>query len=417
MRGIAQVALAASLIVGVTAQPHQHQHRHLHAKNHARSPVEKREGDVTVTAVVPGPTVVEYKLGDQTIDSKEAEEGLSDGLFIVVGETTPTFVPPPPPPPPTTSSASVPTDAGAQFFEKKKSSSAPAPVATPSPAAPAVPSGIDANFPSGKIPCSHFPSDYGALAIDWVGTQGWTSLQVPDSYVPGVSIKNIVAPISGGCSKGMFCSYACPPGYQKTQWPETQGATGQSVGGLWCNSNGFLELTRPSHPRICEQGVGNVFVQNKMSGSAAVCRTDYPASENMVIPLDTKPGGHYELTNPSSNDYYMWQGKPTTAQYYVNRLNLAVQDACTWTSSVLPDAAGNWAPTNIGLGRDAFGVTWISIFPNLPTSHATLNFNIEITGDVNSQCALKNGVYTGGGNGCTTAISSPNGTATIVFTN
>lgn len=405
MKGIVQVALAASLIVGATAQPHQHQHRHLHAKKHARSPVEKRDADVTVTAVVPGPTVVEYKLGDETIDSKEAEAGISDGLFIVLGETTPTFVPPPPPPPPTTTSTpTIPTTVAAQFFEKKPSSSVkppPAPSATPSQASDPVASGIDADFPSGKIPCSHFPSDYGAIPIDWVGTDDWTSLQVPDSYIPGVSIKNIVAPISGGCSKGMFCSYACPPGYQKSQWPQSQGATGQSVGGLWCNSNGFLELTRPSHPKICEPGVGNVFIKNNMSGSSSVCRTDYPASENMVIPLVTSPGGTYSLTNPSSKNYYMWQGKPTTAQYYVNKLNVPVQDACTWTSSMLPDAAGNWAPTNIGVGQDENGVTWLSIFPNLPTSHATLDFNIEITGDVASQCALKNGVYTGGGNGCT----------------
>lgn len=402
MKGIVQVALAATLIAGAVADSH-HQHRHLHVKRAV-----KRDADVTVTSVVAGPTVVEYVLDDKKIDSSKAEEGLSDGHYVVVGETTPTFNPPPPPPPPSTTAA-IPSAVDAQFYEKKTSSTA---APSPSPVA----AGIDSDFPSGKIPCSTFPSEYGALAIPWLNTEGWTSLQQPGTYTPGVSMNNIVAPISGGCKTGMFCSYACPIGYQKTQWPVTQGATGQSVGGLYCNSAGFLELTRPSHPRICERGVGNVFVQNKLSGKSCVCRTDYPASENMVIPIETMPGGTYELTNPASNDYYVWQGKPTTAQYYVNKLNVDLDQACVWTSTKYPGAAGNWAPINIGLGQDAFGITWISIFPNAPTSQASLDFNIEITGDVNSKCALKNGQYTGGLNGCTTDITG-NGTATVVFTN
>ena len=202
----------------------------------------------------------------------------------------------------------------------------------------------------------------------------------------------------------MMCSYACPPGYQKTQWPAEQGATGQSVGGLWCNDDGFLELTRPEYPKICEQGAGGVYVRNELSSSAAVCRTDYPGNEAMTIPVATSPGGTYPLTNPDSATYYKWQGKATTAQYYVNNAGVAVEDACVWTSSKFPSSAGNWAPTNIGVGKSEAGETYISIFPNLPTSTAVLDFDIEIVGDISGTCWLKKGQYSGN-NGCTVSFS------------
>ncbi|KAG7102081.1 secreted beta-glucosidase SUN4 like protein [Verticillium longisporum] len=122
----------------------------------------------------------------------------------------------------------------------------------------------------------------------------------------------------------------------------------------------------------------------------------------MVIPTIPQPGEKVALTNPSANDYYVWNNLPTTAQYYVNKKGLPVEDACTWNSPVDPKGAGNWAPINIGTGKAADGNTYISIFPNLPTSTAQLDFNIEIIGDVNTKCALIDGQYTGGGStGCT----------------
>lgn len=416
MKGIVQVALAASLAAGAVGQPHAHQHRHLHEKKQA----EVKRDAVTITSVVAA-TVTEYVLDGQVVELSKAQDGIKGGDFVVVGSSTPTFVPPPP------ASSTV----AAQFFEVKASSSSsssetptptpepttettPEPTPTPSPtstssaASVAVATGIDEPFPTGDAApdCSVFPSAYGALPIDWLGTGGWTSLQQPDQYVPGVKINSIVAPTSGGCGKSMFCSYACPPGYQKTQWPEdSQGATGQSVGGLWCNAQGKLELTRPSHPTICEKGAGGVTIKNSLSGLATVCRTDYPASEAMVVPLVTTPGGEFELTNPSSKDYFWWQGNPTTAQYYVNKLGIDEKNACVWTSADYPKEAGNWAPINIGVGKALTGITFLSIFPNWPTTQATLDFNIKITGDVNSECKYENGVYTGGSTtGCTVSL-------------
>lgn len=406
MKGVLKTALAAAVVVGVAAQPHNHGHRHLHAKKHAQSPVEKRD-TVIVTEVVEGPTVVEYVLDGQKVDPAKAEDGISKGLYLVKGSSTPTFSAPPPAV--TTSKASV--DHGGQFFEKATTTTpttttAPPPPPTTSAAPPALPTGLDADFPSGKIKCDQgVPTEYGAVNVTWTGTEGWTTLAKFGQWIKGVQIDNIVSPTSGGCQPGMMCSYACPPGYQKSQWPAEQGIRGQSVGGLWCNDDGFLELTRPDHPKICEPGAGGVFIKSELPGNAAVCRTDYPGNEGMYIPLETTPGGTFPLTNPESATYYIWEGKTTTAQYYVNNLGVAVEDACTWSSPKYPSSAGNWSPTNIGVGKSADGITYISVFQNLPSSTAVLNFDIEVTGDISGTCTLKSGTYSGN-NGCTVRRNS-----------
>lgn len=417
MKGLIQVALAAALAAGATAQPRAHLHRHQHVKKHDHAAVQKRDS-VTVTSVVAA-TVTEYVLDGKTVDVQTAKDGIKVGDFIVIGSTNPTFTPPPPPPSSTSSTESSSSTQAAQFFEHKSSTSE---TPTPTPTETPVATGIDVPFPTGDDapPCSVFPSAYGAVPVDWLGTEGWTSLQQPSNgYVPGVKIDTIVAPTSGGCTNNTFCSYACPAGYQKSQWPEdSQGATGQSVGGLWCDATGKLRLTRPSHKTICQKGAGGVFIKNNLSGKAAVCRTDYPASENMVIPLETTPGGTFEVTNPDSNDYYWWDDKPTTAQYYVNLLDVPVEEGCKWVSEKWPKSAGNWAPINMGVGKATTGITFLSIFPNTPTSNAELNFNIKITGDVNSECKLEGGVFSNGDpTGCTTAISKEGGTAIIEFYN
>jgi hypothetical protein len=362
--------------------------------------VEKRgKKTVYVKEIVKGPTVVEYVLGGQKIDEKKAEEGIKKGSYVVVGKTTPSFSAPPP----VYSTSSASPDGG-QFFEANKhaatSSSAPAPAEPSQPATP-VGGGLDSDFPSGKVPCSSVPTDYGAIPIPWANTDGWTTLMKVGQYVKGMSFDNIEQPKGTGCKPGTMCSYACPPGYQKTQWPEDQGATGQSVGGLYCNSEGFLELTRPSHSKLCEEGAGGVFVRNELSSNAAVCRTDYPGNEGMTIPIDTQPGQTYPLTNPVSANYYQWQGKRTTAQYYVNNEGVSVEQACTWDSSQFPSSAGNWAPINVGVGKSDDGITYLSIFPNLPTTKALLDFNIEIEGTYSGECWYRNGQYAQSPTGCT----------------
>lgn len=431
MKSIINVALAASLAAGAAAQPHNHHHAHLHKKQ--ASPVEKREPDV-VTEYAVGPTVTLYQLGGKEISHEKAEEGIEDGLFVVVGESKPTWSPPPPPPEPSTTSEAPESSTlvmAAQFFEEKETSSTPSPTPEPAPApsssskkAPAPKpttasgsggsasggSGLDSKFDDGKVKCSEFPSSYGALYLDWLGTKGWSGIQRVPLYNPGdSSITLIETAIDGeGCSPKSFCSYACPVGYQKTQWPEAQGSTRESIGGLYCNADGYLELTRPAKTKLCEPGVGGVYVKNDLDDIAAVCRTDYPGTESMVIPTIPQPGEKLALTNPSAPDYYVWDGKPTTAQYYVNKKGYSLGDSCVWNSPKDPKGAGNWAPINIGTGKAADGNTYISIFPNWPTTTDVLDFNIEIVGDVNSKCALIDGTFIGGSStGCTVSRSSP----------
>lgn len=436
MKGLAHLTLAATLIAGVAEAQHANHHRHLHAKRD----VAKRSPEVVVK-YEQGPTETTYVIDGKTISADEAKAGLADGRYLVVGESQPVFSPPPPPAPKSTTQAAI-------FVEQKPTSSsssseAPKPTSTAPPSSnTSTPTGLDAPFPNGTIPCSSLPTEYGARPLDWLGIGGWASIMQPDEkkWTPGTMIATLHQTVSGGCTPNCFCSYACPNGYQKTQWPETsQGATGQSIGGLWCNAEGFLELTRPEVKTLCTAGAGGVFVQNNLPGTVAVCQTDYPGNEQMSIPLETLPGQKYTLTNPDAKKSYFWKGSPTSGQFYVNPLNVPVEDACVWTSPTNPDSAGNWAPVNMGVGKDVHGITYLSIFPNLPTSHAQLDFDIEITGDITAPCALKGGSYTGGGNGCTvstlyrgvlvlnenactntndlqqTAISKPGGQATIVF--
>jgi hypothetical protein len=429
MRGIIKTAVAAAVVAGVAAQPHLHghghHHRRLHDKKQAESHVERRDGTVIVTKVVEGPTVTEYVMEDgEKVDPEKAKEGLDKGLYVVMGSTKPSFSAPPV----SLSTSLALPEHGGQFFEKTTSTPAPtttsAAPATSSAAPPPPPPkpkqkgpvGLDADFPSGEVTCDKVPTEYGAVEIGWTGTKGWTTLAKFGKWMKGVAINNIHSPTSGGCGPGMMCSYACPPGYQKTQWPAEQGATGQSVGGLWCNEDGMLELTRPNATKLCEPGAGGVYVRNELSTNAAVCRTDYPGNEAMVIPLDTYPGETYPLTNPDSKTYYWWQGAATTAQYYVNNAGVEVEEACTWKSAKFPDSAGNWAPTNIGVGKSLLGETFISIFPNLPTSNAVLDFNIKIIGDISGTCWLKKGQYYGSDKGCTVGMRE-GGKATIVFSN
>ncbi|PNY26143.1 Secreted beta-glucosidase sun1 [Tolypocladium capitatum] len=415
MKNLINYTLAASLAAGAAAHSHNHLHRHV--KKDAGSKVEKRQPDA-VTEFVVGPTETVYQLGGLVVDVEKAKAGLNNGDYVVVGETTPTYAPPPPPP--------KPTKLAAEFVEKPSPSYAPPPPpATTSQPKPPPPkpspsysggTGLNAPFPSGQLRCSQFPSQYGAVPLDWLNMGGWSGLQfVPGFSASSLSISSIITGIAGqSCAPGCMCSYACPSGYQKTQWPKAQGATKQSIGGIFCNPDGYLELTRDGSSTLCEPGAGGVNIQNDLSEVVSTCRTDYPGTESMVIPAIAQPGQQIALTNPVQDAYYIWDGLPTSAQYYVNKKGLGPKDACVWNSPSDPTGAGNWSPMNIGVGKAKDGITYLSIFPNLPTSNAQLDFNIEIKGDVNSPCSYINGQWSGGSNGCTTGMK-PGGQATIRY--
>lgn len=414
---VLKLAIAASLGSAAVAQPHRHGHAHHHKREN--SPLQERD---VVTTYVPA-TVTQYMMGDKVVSPEEAQAGLDKGLYVVVGETTPTFTPPPAPAVTSTSSKE-----DGVFIEKVTSSSSssssstppptttstPTPTSTPEPK-PATPTysvssgatGIDADFPDGELDCDTFPADYGALALDYLGLGGWSGLQyTPNFSLKDLAISYIETGISSPSKQTGFYSYACPDGYVKTQWPKAQGNTGQSIGGVFCNAQGKLELTRGDvSKKLCEKGIPGITINNKMSFGTSVCRTDYPGTENMVIPLDATPGGIFQLANVASDNYYVWQGKATTLQYYVNKKGVNAEQGCRWVCDSDPQGCGNWAPINIGVGQSSDGTTYLSIFPNSAVSTAVLDYNIDISGDNSIPCYYHVGKgFAGSPTGCTVSL-------------
>jgi hypothetical protein len=404
MRLAAHATLALALAGPIAAsKAHRHAHHHVH----------DRRAVAYVDA--PAATVLAYEYDGQLISAAEACQGLQDGSMDWAAGSSAD---------PCAASA-TPSAAGAQFLQA--SPSAAAATAAPSPSAQdlsdlAVNPNVDVDFPDGQLDCSTFPYDYGAIDISWMDLGGWSGIQyVQDNGARVTSIVTAIAgnacaiPASLAVPEGSYplCSYACPAGYQKSQWPAIQGSSnpgdtyyGASVGGLKCQ-NGKLHLTNPSQPRLCMQGTGQVSVQNNLGANCAICRTDYPGSyardpadprltwpgtESETVPLNTQPGTTSQLTCPNASTYYKHLNMATTAEYYVNMKGTSVQNACTWGTD--GSSAGNWAPVVFGVGMDESGNTWLSIqstIQNFPSTYQSLDFTVELQGNLGgSACYFVN---------------------------
>lgn len=315
---------SVAALTGASPNP-AHNHQRLHAR---------RAAEVFKTVDIPGPTVVAFVLNGKLVGQNEVCKGIDDGTLEWNNDNdapsecssssagaiaTPTAsttaagiasflpsvsvqqkqdvkaipdqssqAPEPPTEPASITPAQLSTTAPVQTTSTISSNAAPV---NPSRvgASPSVETsssqsssisegqGLELEFPDGTIDCSTFPSQYGPIEVEWANLGGWAGIQY--ITVEGDSVTNIVTAVPGGkgCVPGAMCSYACPPGYQKSQWPSTQGSTGQSVGGIQCNSDGKLSLTNPGLSKtLCMQGTGATTVQNKLSNNAAICRTDYP---------------------------------------------------------------------------------------------------------------------------------------------
>lgn len=255
--------------------------------------------------------------------------------------------------------------------------------------------GSGGSWQDGVIPCSQFPSNQnGVVALDYLGFGGWSGIYHPDTTATG-----------GSCTEGSYCSYACAPGMSKTQWPSNQPSNGVSVGGLICQ-NGLLYRSNTAAADLCENGVGTAIVVSELSEVVSICRTDYPGTENMVIPTIVEGGATQPLTVVDQSTYFTWEGKPTSAQYYVNNAGVGQEQGCVWGSP--GSGLGNWAPLNFGAGY-VDGVSYLSLIPN-PNNLGAANFNVKIVaangGVVNGECVYENGSYSGGSNGCTVAVTS-----------
>jgi SUN family beta-glucosidase len=391
--------ILAATVAAVTASPHIHKHRHLHAR------------DLTTTTQIAATATV-FEISGTQIPKEQACAAVAAGEYTwqdpadaaICASSSPAA----PSSPPATTPSAAPSSASAEAGQFYGGPPSGAPSSAPS-AAPVWSdngaTGIDADFPDGQLDCSTFPSQYGALAVPWLNLGGWIGLQNTGGNNGG-AFSNIQTLTAGSnCREGVMCSYACPAGYTKTQWPQNQGATGQSVGGLQC-SGGKLHLTNSGlSSKLCMAGQGGVQAQNSAGGVVAICRTDYPGTEAETVPLQLSPGQTQPLNNPNADTGYKWQGSDTSAQYYLNPIGVGQEQACQWGDGSQP--IGNWAPINLGVGYKG-GKTWLSIFQNAPTTQAKYQGRVELQGDLSDKCYYENGMYYGAtganANGCTVSL-------------
>lgn len=259
-------------------------------------------------------------------------------------------------------------------------------------------------FEDGVHDCDSLPTGQGVIEVDWLSELkgGFTT------------IMNLKGDTSSTCKDGYYCSYACQAGMSKTQWPSEQPSNGISVGGLYCK-NGKLYRSNKDKDYLCEWGYKGTNFVSKIKKDVAICRTDYPGSENMNIPTLLEAGKSAPVSVVNSDQYYKWKGGRSSTQYYVNNAGVSVEKGCIWGTS--GSGVGNWAPVVLGAGNTG-GKTYLSLIPN-PNNKDAPNYNIKIRGangaSTVGSCSYEDGNYKGGhgSDGCTLTVSE--GDAEFVF--
>ncbi|CAA9961311.1 SUN domain containing protein [Pyrenophora teres f. maculata] len=432
-----------ALAAGTVAKPH-----HLHRRAHANNLVKRAVTFVPAATQ----TIVVYWLDGHVISAEEAHRGVANGTLMwgdnhLLSTARFTALPTPPPVSKPPVKTAEPTSKPKPKPESESKTEKPPPEPTPSqkprpekphsqePAPPAPTSSsnplpspnqdappkqqqpdtssnpwagmvdkdghcaeCDKVFPNGKIRCTEFPYGYGALPTKSQGLGGWSGIQDPQ-YVGVDGFDDIRTVVKDSCSDGTccttgsFCSYGCPNPYLKASFPSTQGRTGQSVGGLYCNKDGYLEMADGKIANtLCVQGSTkmSVKVQNKLSKSVSFCRTDYPGTESMTFPVTVGPGETGFLANPDQQKYFFWKGKKTSAQYYVNKQGVPENEACTWGTPM--GGKGNWAPAVFGTSFDdgTLQQGFSSLKQNELCKEERLGYDITFVGEgVVSPCKYK----------------------------
>ncbi|KAF2015004.1 glycoside hydrolase family 132 protein [Aaosphaeria arxii CBS 175.79] len=453
MKASTLVAVAAAVTAAV-AQPRQ-----VHRHHPLRNEIKRQDFGSVVYEAAPIATIIVYVLNGQPISEQEVRQGIANGTLMwgddgVLSTSTSSVSTPTPISLPAPSVELPKTSAQPEIIEEhhpevpSKTDLPSAPAAQPEPEPTPEPSskpesqapppqlngleGVNRPFPNGEFSCDAFPKGYGAQPVQHAGLGGWIGIQDPQ-IVDSAGFDDITTTPHGTCSDGTcckagaFCSYSCPPGYLKSSWPERQGLKGQSIGGLYCNLDNKLELATGAIAKtLCVRGTDKVTIKvhNKLKRKQSTCRTDYPGSESETVPITTNPGDFAELACPETDTYYHWNGKSTSAQYYLNNGGVEESEACQWGDGSKP--VGNFAPVNLGVGfSSADQKGYISLFQNSPTTNAKLDFTVELQADdMNGNCKYSNGefhygenyskVATGDNRGCTVALNS--GTLTVVLT-
>ena len=110
----------------------------------------------------------------------------------------------------------------------------------------------------------------------------------------------------------------------------------------------------------------------------------------MTFPVTVGPGETGWLANPDQEKYFFWNGKPTSAQYYVNKAGVPEKDACTWGKEM--GGKGNWAPAVFGTSFDdhIMHQGFSSLKQNELCKKERLDYDIAFIGDdVVSACRYK----------------------------
>ncbi|KAJ6256281.1 hypothetical protein Dda_8778 [Drechslerella dactyloides] len=191
------------------------------------------------------------------------------------------------------------------------------------------------------------------------------------------------------CEVGMYCPYACPPGYLMGQWdPEATAYTYPMSmnGGLRCGQDGEVSVPFPEKP-MCYEGHGTFLAKNSCSESVAICQTVLPGREDMLIPSVVNPGQTVTLAVPGTE---YWCG--TAAHYYINPPGVSARDGCIWGSTANPH--GNWAPYVAGANIDDAGNTytkigWNPIYlePATPFRNERPDWGVEIICEEGGNCS------------------------------
>jgi hypothetical protein len=110
----------------------------------------------------------------------------------------------------------------------------------------------------------------------------------------------------------------------------------------------------------------------------------------MTFPVIVGPGETGFLANPDQQKYFFWQGKKTSAQYYVNKQGVPESEACTWGTPM--GGKGNWAPAVFGTSFDDGPANegFSSIKQNELCKQERLGYDITFVGDgIVSPCRYK----------------------------
>ncbi len=407
------LALASSVL----AAPHAHAHEHhLHRRDPAvvyvtQTQVAYVDGNgnpiTPSTTATQAATSTSTSQGDDGSESTSVVDKKAQTTTLASSSSTSQSTSP-------SASASASTSNGDNASSSTSSSSSPSSSSSSGSGSSGSSNGIDGDlsdfedpseeFEDGKYKCSDFPSGQGVISLDWLDFGGWAS------------VMNQNGDTSSTCKDGYYCSYACQAGMSKTQWPSQQPSNGISVGGLLCK-NGYLYKSNSNKKSLCEWGQDSSYAVNNAKKSIALCRTDYPGSENMVVPTLVEAGSKKPMSVVKEDGYYNWRGGKTSAQYYVNDAGVSVEDGCVWGTE--GSGIGNWAPVVLGSGYTD-GTTYLSIIPN-PNNKNSPNYSLKIVGQdgatAQGDCSYINGKYSGGpgseSDGCTVSVTS--GTANFVF--